>query len=399
MKTTINADLLKRLPEGRDVDIYDDRLSGFVLRVRKSGAATYRVMYARGKWYTIGKAAHLKPAEARAEAQSLLGRAAKGEDLRAAAKREKAKSLRDYLKNVYGPWVKANRRDGEATLARLTACFDRELGGKRLHEVSAWVVEKWRSGRLKAGRATTTCNRDVTALKSALQRAVDWGLLDANPLAKVKPLKVDAKGRVRFLSDAEEQRLRAALERRDTERREARERTNEWRAARSHPPLPSLPGYTDHLTPMTLLALNTGLRRGELFNMEWRDVDLERRIVTVRGEGAKSAQTRYVPLNDEACRVLRAWKGDAESGLVFPGQEGERMDNIKRAWANLMDAAGIENFRFHDTRHTFASKLVMRGVDLNTVRELLGHADLQMTLRYAHLAPEHKHAAVAVLGA
>ncbi|MCC5869613.1 MAG: site-specific integrase [Gammaproteobacteria bacterium] len=397
MKTTITADLMKRLPEGRDVDIYDDRLPGFVLRVRKSGTATWRVMYGRGKWYTIGKAEHLKPHEARAEAQALLGRAAKGEDLRASAKRQKAKTLRDYLKNVYGPWVKANRRDGKATLARLTACFDRELGGKRLHEVSAWVVEKWRSNRLKAGKATTTCNRDVTALKSALQRALDWGLLDVNPLAKVKPLKVDATGRVRFLSDAEEQRLRAALERRDHERREARERTNTWRAARSHPLFPSLMGYTDHLAPMTLVALNTGLRRGELFNLEWRDVDVERRILTVRGEGAKSAQTRYVPLNKEARRVLRAWKGDA--GLVFPGQDGARLDNIKKAWANLMEAAGITGFRFHDLRHTFASKLVMGGVDLNTVRELLGHADLQMTLRYAHLAPEHKHAAVAVLEA
>ena len=82
---------------------------------------------------------------------------------------------------------------------------------------------------------------------------------------------------------------------------------------------------------------------------------------------------------------------------VFPGAEGARLEDIKKGWAPLVKAAKVEAFTFHDLRHTFASKLVMAGVDLNTVRELLGHADLKMTLRYAHLAPEHKAAAVAKL--
>jgi integrase len=85
------------------------------------------------------------------------------------------------------------------------------------------------------------------------------------------------------------------------------------------------------------------------------------------------------------------------TGYVFPGAEGERLIDVKTAWKSLLRVAGVTGFRFHDLRHTFASRLVMAGVDLNTVRELLGHADLKMTLRYAHLAPEHKAAAVAKL--
>jgi integrase len=139
------------------------------------------------------------------------------------------------------------------------------------------------------------------------------------------------------------------------------------------------------------------MRRGELFAMRWPDVDLTRAIVTVRGGDAKSGQTRHIPLNTEAVAVLSAWKPGAAADFVFAGRDGEAMDDIKTAWLNLAKAAKLESFRFHDTRHSFASKLVQAGVDLNTVRELLGHSDIKMTLRYAHLAPEHKAAAVAKL--
>ena len=103
-------------------------------------------------------------------------------------------------------------------------------------------------------------------------------------------------------------------------------------------------------------------------------------------------------MNDEAARVLRAWYPCSGSDvLVFPGPTGEPMADLKTAWCKVATAAALHDFTFHDLRHTFASKLVQAGVDLNTVRELLGHADIRMTLRYAHLAPEHKAAAVAKL--
>jgi integrase len=203
---------------------------------------------------------------------------------------------------------------------------------------------------------------------------------------------------VRYLAPHEEAALRAALVARDGARRQRREQANAWRRQRGYAEYPE--ANANHLTPLVLLALNTGLRKGEIFGLRWSDINFGRALLVVRGEGAKSGQSRYVPLNAEAIRVLTDWRGfiTPEPVHVFPGrQDGEPLDDIKKAWAPLLKQAKIAGFTFHDLRHTFASKLVMAGVDLNTVRELLGHADIKMTLRYAHLAPEHKAAAVAKL--
>jgi integrase len=131
-----------------------------------------------------------------------------------------------------------------------------------------------------------------------------------------------------------------------------------------------------------------------LFGLTWADV--EGGVVTIHGTSAKSGQTRHIPMNREARQVISAWRPvDAKpGGYVFANGEKGGLTTIKTAWAPLLKRAAIEAFRFHDLRHTFASNLVMAGVDLNTVRELLGHADLKMTLRYAHLAPAVKAAAV-----
>jgi integrase len=206
---------------------------------------------------------------------------------------------------------------------------------------------------------------------------------------------------VRFLSADEEKRLRAALEKREADIRGARDRFNEWRAERNKKALPKRPhGYVDHVRPMVLLAFNTGLRRGELFSLKWADIDADARVLTVRAAAAKSQDSRYVPLNDEAQEVLTAWRKQraaADANLVFPGTDGARLTNINKSWATVCKLAKITNFQLHDCRHHFASRLVQLGVDLNVVRELMGHADLKMTLRYGHLAPDNLNAAVAKL--
>ena len=194
--------------------------------------------------------------------------------------------------------------------------------------------------------------------------------------------------------------LRAALACRDDRVKQARERGNAWRQERGYPAMPSIAQHTyaDHLTPMVLLSLNTGLRRGEVFNLTWDHVNFQTRILTVDGKGTKTRQTRHIPLNDEALAVLRAWRAQSTSeGFVFPGKKGHRLDNVRKAWAGVLHKAGITGFRWHDLRHDFASKLVMAGVPLNTVRDFLGHSTMTMTLRYAHLAPDHKAEAVARL--
>ena len=142
-----------------------------------------------------------------------------------------------------------------------------------------------------------------------------------------------------------------------------------------------------------------GTRASAQGSSVWAAVCSIARVSFVGGSRSKSGKTRYVPLSIEAKTVLSSWKDESDSEkLVFPSQvTGSKFDNINKSWRQIVIDANLDDFRFHDLRHTFASKLVMRGVDLNTLRDLLGHRDIKMTLRYAHLAPAHKAAAVAVL--
>jgi integrase len=139
--------------------------------------------------------------------------------------------------------------------------------------------------------------------------------------------------------------------------------------------------------------MNTGLRRGEVVKLRWGSVDFNRRLLTVEGRNAKNRQTRHVPLNDEAVSVLRNWREQSGTGArAFRVATG-----FRTAWGKVLKRARISNFRWHDLRHHFASRLVQNGVPLNTVRDLLGHGSVGMSLRYAHLAPDQRRDAVARL--
>jgi len=127
-------------------------------------------------------------------------------------------------------------------------------------------------------------------------------------------------------------------------------------------------------------------------------VNFSAKLLTVTAATAKSGHTRRVPLNVEALATLTAWHErqgkPAADTLVFPGHDGERMTRIDTAWGTLMTTAALKNFRLHDCRHHFASKLVQAGVDLYTVKELLGHSEVAMTEKYSHLAPDNLRLAV-----
>ena len=130
---------------------------------------------------------------------------------------------------------------------------------------------------------------------------------------------------------------------------------------------------------------------GALLQLRWDDLNFEAKTIRLRRETAKGDKIAYIPMNSTVRTILKEWETYRRKGepgeYLFVGPTGEPMQDVRSSWRNLLRVAGIENFRWHDMRHDFASRLVMAGVDLNTVRELLGHADLKMTLRYAHLAP------------
>jgi integrase len=306
--------------------------------------------------------------------------------------------LKAFLDGQYGEWVRQHLPSGEFAVKRMRSDFKDWLD-KPMATLDIQLADTWRVAERKAGKLAQTINRDLQRLHSCLSKALEWKLVDANPLAGLKPLKVETNDRVRYLSADEEPRLREALLTREAGLREARERFNEWREARGYALLPSrTETFVDHIRPLTLVAMNTGLRRGELLSLRWRNVDLAGKLLTVTAATAKSRKTRRIPLNDEALSILQGWKEQAKSNapsdLVFPRVGGARMTRIDTAWGSLMKRAKISDFRFHDCRHHFASKLVQAGVNLYTVKELLGHSELAMTERYAHLAPGNLRAAV-----
>jgi integrase len=387
--------------EGRIVNCYDTQVPQLMLRVLPSGIRTFNVNWARNKRASLGTWPKVTIEQARTKAREMLAQAAtEGEPEAVKVKRhmaerrtgERVETFGELVKN-YISFIEHDHKAGSVkkTKHRLNTVF-KDMHDRHLDRLDAMTIERWRRDRIKEGRAVATVERDLAALRAALAHAVRHGFLAAHPMREVKRRKFD-NARVRFLSADEEKRLREVLAKRDATMRAKRASANEWRAGRSRELLPALPdnGFGDHITPLLLVALNTGLRRGELTSLLWTDVDLDKANLTVRAAAAKGGKRRDVPLNDEALDVLKRWKKQCKTIRVF------EFADPKTAIARVLDKAKITDFSLHDCRHTFASKLVMAGVDLNTVRELLGHADLKMTLRYSHLAPKHKAAAVALL--
>jgi site-specific recombinase XerD len=244
------------------------------------------------------------------------------------------------------PWLLATFRDRAAD--SITA-HDLEQHLARIAEERSW--------------APASVNRYRALMSLIFRLGILNGKLKENPARLVKHRLVN-NARMRWLSGEEEARLRAVV--------------ND-----QHP---------DHL-PELVLALNTGLRLSEMYALTWEHVNLSRKILTV--PRSKNGEVRHVPLNATAHAVLGSFRerGDG-TGPVIRNRKGLPLSDPRHWFEPVLRMAKVRNFSWHCLRHTFASRLVMAGVDLRTVQELLGHKSIAMTVRYSHLAPAHTLAAV-----
>jgi len=240
--------------------------------------------------------------------------------------------------------------------------FKRRYGHLLLKDFTAPVIAEARDklGRPdpKTGkvRSPATVNRYLAALSHACSVAWrEWLWLESNPVFQVRKRK-EPRGRVRYLSDEERERLLKAAQESSAE----------------------------YVYPVVMLALSSGMRRGEVLGLRWEDVDLEGRLITLHD--TKNGERRGVPLVSTVRDLLVEWKAGQDDGeaMVFP-----RTQNFHRPWSDVVQAAELANFRFHDLRHTTASYLAMQGVALNVIGDILGHKTPAMTKRYAHLSREH----------
>lgn len=216
-----------------------------------------------------------------------------------------------------------------------------------------------------SGIANSTVNRYHSLISSIYSSGIRFGRVAFNPASRVKRYR-ESEGRVRWLRPEEEERIRGVLR-----------------------------NVVQHEAEFDL-ALHTGMRRGEQFWLRWRDVDLERGNLTVTGKTG----TRHVVANQTAIAALQKLLAiGAVREFVCPDNDGSSKRDCRTWFTEAIAQAGVTDFHWHDVRHTFASRLVMRGVDIRTVQELLGHKSIVMTQKYAHLAEDHRAAAVAKMNA
>lgn len=239
------------------------------------------------------------------------------------------------------------------------------FGKRRVAELTGQDAEGFKVERSKVAKPATV-NRELGNLKHIMKKAVEWGFLGAPPFGGVKMMHVPG-GQDRILTPDEEIKLLAAC--------------GKVRAP--------------YLRPIVVLALHSGMRKGEILSLKWTQVDLVNRTVHVI-EGKTDSSRRFIPVNDTLHMLFSDLKRKRKTQLVFPSPRvpcREMLDH-KRGFQRAVALAGIPHIRFHDCRHTFATRLLRAGVDLVTVQKLLGHSKITTTARYAHSLFDAKMEAV-----
>jgi len=282
------------------------------------------------------------------------------------------------LAKEYIVW--AERQRGFKPKAMLIAQLETIFGNYQLRHFNSRLLEQYQTERMlkgfrpgkkgnePQGNKPATINRHIATLKHMFTKAVEWELVEEEVLKKVRRVKLlqESNRRLRYLSNEECQELVRAC--------------------------------SSHLRPIVITALNTGMRRGEILSLKWANVDLKNGFILLEEGMTKNGQRREIPINETLRTTLTGLTRRLDLPYVFYNPVTEKpYSDTKNSFDRACRKAKITNFRFHDLRHCFASHLVMKGIDITTVKELLGHKTLTMTLRYAHLAPSHKVKAVELL--
>jgi len=311
--------------------------------------------------------------------------------------RPEGKTPFSELEEKYRVWAERQKgiRQKKGFLKQLLTAF----GGLQLRAFTTQLVEGYQSKLLAKRKKPATANRHVACLKHMFTKAEEWELIDDDMLKRVRRVKLlrENNRRLRYLSKVECAALLDACE--------------------------------PHLKSIVVTALNTGMRRGEILSLEWnRHVDLRHDFILL--DQTKNGERREIPINQTLRSTLQGLVRHIHSPYVFTDLEGKRFKDVKKSFRSAcrraviercpkcsyegrktdtespgncplcgtkLERRCIEDFRFHDLRHTAASHMIMAGVDIVTIKEILGHKTLTMTLRYAHLAPSHKKKAVEAL--
>lgn len=236
------------------------------------------------------------------------------------------------------------------------------FGVLNLSDITLRLIEQYQEIRARKV-SPASVNRETQALKHMLRKATEWNYIQANPAQAAKKLREPA-GRIRYLSLEERERL--------------------------------IKECSETLRDIVVTALETGMRKAEIEGLTWKDVDFERRTITLLR--TKNNEIRTVPISNSLMPLLQRLHIERRGIHVFSKPDGTPYKSWRTAFETACRRAGIVDFLFHDLRHTFASYLVMASVDIRTVQELMGHRDIKMTMRYSHLSNAHLLEAINKVG-
>ncbi len=335
-------------------------------RKTKDGKITYRVQV-RLKGYPAQQATFHRITDARRWAQQVESAIREGRHFKTT---ESKKHTLEHLIDRYIESIIPNKmKNGRKQKAQLI-WWKQQIGDYSLAEVTPSLIAECRDVLLQGftprgtKRSPSTAVRYMAALSHALSVAVkEWGWLEDSPIRKVTKPR-EPRGRVRYLDEQERERLLQAC----------RESKNSY------------------LYIVVVIAISTGMRRSEILNLTWADVDLAKGRIILHE--TKNGERRVVPLLGRALELLRKHEllRRVDTVLVFPairGQKPQKPVDFRGAWETAIEKAQINDFRFHDLRHSCASYLAMGGASLAEIGELLGHKNLQVTRRYSHLSEVH----------
>jgi integrase len=269
-------------------------------------------------------------------------------------------------------WAKAHKLSWEDDVIRLKPMRD-AFGSRVAESITPQDIERWFGSQGNRSADTkrkgkvwkpATFNRYKALISMVFRQGIKNRKVSVNPAREIERRR-ENNARDRYLLEQEETALRNTIS-----------------------------DYCPQRLPELEIALHTGMRRGEQYTCEWSWVDLERKLLTV--PRSKHGEKRRVYLNDRAVSAFQTlWRFSDGHGRVFAHLYNSHRTVGAREWFEVaLSKVGIHNFHWHDLRHTFASRLVMAGVDIRTVQELMGHKTIQVTMRYAHLAPVHQLEAV-----
>ncbi len=265
--------------------------------------------------------------------------------------------FKDFAKEFMDDYAKVNKRSwkrDQTSLNNLKPFFK----GMNLSEITSALIEKYKAKRLKDGAAETTINRELTCLKTIYNKANEWGRTDNNPASSIKNFKENNKIQI-ILNPIEIENL--------------------------------IDAAPEHLKPIIIIAVQTGMRRGEILALKWKNINFRKGYIEI--EDSKSGESRKVPMNSTVYETLKGL--DKSHAYIFYNPKTRKnIIEIKRSFTTAREKAGLNKVRFHDLRHTAATRMCELGVPLKIVSKILGHSTIKMTERYANPTPDTMKEAV-----